>query len=463
MKHTAATIICILLALSMLLTACGSSTAQPAEKTTETNTVQSAEQDEETVVLDGITLSKKYAGTTIVFTGGGDTTTAFGRATLEHIAEFEEATGITVELDALTDVEISRKLAIDSAAGGEGLDVFMMRPGQETKAFVSNGWVRDISSFMQDEADYEFGDIAEESLKVCMVDGKLYSIPVTVEHTMLFWNTELFAKAGLDHAPGTLEELVVYCDILKEKLDEGEYALCMRGQGTAAVIAFAPFLYAFGGEFLDENNRAVFDSDEAIKAFEYYAKLIADYCPEGATAYTTAEASAMMRLGNCAMYIDYDSHYSFVVDADNSNISELASYAVFPSGDAGFTPTGPVAWSIGIAENTQNPEACEMLVKWITSKGFLEKAASNGQLSARISCTTPEMLRSNFNEEYAEVVSKTVPYANPYDRPIIVSGTEARQIVGEVIDYANAGHTGEDLKAFAADACARVQALIDVE
>ena len=380
----------------------------------------------------------------------------------QHCDTFEEATGITVELETLTDTEISRKLAIDSAAGGEGLDVFMLRPGQETKAFVQNGWIMDISSFMEDE-EYDFDDISEEALKVCMVDGKLYSIPVTVEHTMLFYNTELFEQAGLDRPPETLEELVEYCDILEDKLDDGQYPLCMRGQGNAAVIAFAPFLYAFGGAFIDENNQAVFDSDEAIQAFEYYAKLITDYCPEGASAYTTAEASSMMRLGDCAMYIDYDSHYAFIVSDETSNIAETCGYAVFPSGNAGFTPTGPVAWSIGIAANTQNQGACEMLIKWITSKGFMEKAAAYGQISARTSCTTPEKLESNFNAQYAAVVAETAPYANPYDRPIIVNGTEARQIVGEVIDYANAGHTGEDLQAFAADACDRVQALIDSE
>lgn len=472
MKRKVSIVICVLLACSMLLSACTSGTPSgttagtaPAANPTDASANGGGDATQagadNTVVLDGVTLSREYAGTTISFVGGGGTT-AFGVCTTDYINTFEEATGITVEIETLGDTEISRKLAVDSAAGGDGLDVFMLRPGQETKAFVQNGWVRDISSFMDDE-EYDFGDITEESLKVCMVDGKLYSIPVTVEHTMLFYNTELFAQAGLDRAPETLDELLEYCETLKSKLGDGQYAMCLRGQGTAAVIAFAPFLYAFGGEFIDENNKAVFDSDEAIQAFEYYAKLINDYCPEGASAYTTTEAYPMMSLGSCAMYIDYDSHYAFIVSSDTSNITDTCAYATFPTGPAGFTPTGPVAWSIGIAENTQNPEACEMFVKWITSKGFMDKAATYGQLSARVSCTTPEKLLSNFNEQYATVVSQTAPYANPYDRPIIVNGTEARQIVGEVIDYANAGHTGDDLKQFATDACARVQALIDSE
>ena len=171
----------------------------------------------------------------------------------------------------------------------------------------------------------------------------------------------------------------------------------------------------------------------------------------------------MMRLGDCAMYIDYDSHYAFIVDDETSNITDVVAYAPFPEGPAGFTPTGPVAWAIGVAANTKNPEASDMFIKWITSKGFFEKAAKYGQISGRASCTTPEILEANFGTNYAEVVAKTAPVANPYDRPVIINGTEARQIVGEVIDYANAGHTGDDLKAFADDACARVQALIDSE
>ena len=419
----------------------------------------SAFADDDTVVLDGITLSKAYAGTKIAYLA--DTTTAWGKCMLDLIPEFEQATGITVEQEVLSDVEISRKLAVDSAAGGEGLDVFLFRPAQECKAFAANGWIKDIS-FLAEDPEYNFEDITAESLKITTVDGVLYGIPLTVEHTMLIYNTDLFAAAGLDHAPETLDELVEYCDILNDP-ENGKYALCMRGQGTAAVIAFAPFLYAFGGEFINENNEACFNTPEAIEAFEFYAKLINDYCPEGANAYTTTEASAMMRLGNSAMYIDYDSHYAFVVNGEDSNIVDCSSYAKFPTGKAGFTPTGPVAWAMGIAENTVNPEACEMFVKWATSEGVMAKAVKYGQLSGRVSCTTPEVLSSNFTEDYATVVSETAPYANPYDRPVIVAGTEARQIVGEVIDYANAGHTGDDLKAFADDAVARVQELIDEE
>ena len=213
--------------------------------------------EEEAVVLDGVTLSKKYAGTKLSFVGGGGTT-AFGKCTEEYLHEFEEATGIDVELESLTDVEISRKLAIDSAAGGEGLDVFMIRPAQETKAFVHNGWIKDLTALTEDQ-EYDFADISEESLRVCTVDDTVYAIPVTVEHTMLFYNTKWFEEAGIDHAPATLDELVEVCEKLTDP-DQNKYALCMRGQGTAAVIAFAPFMYAMGGQFIDENNQAVFNS-----------------------------------------------------------------------------------------------------------------------------------------------------------------------------------------------------------
>ena len=439
MKKTLASVLCMLLIATLFV---GAGSAESAA-----------------TVLDGITLTRDYEGTTLNLIWGE--TIAYSLKLKELIPEFEAATGIKIETEALSDVEISRKLAIDSAAGDDTLDVFYFRPAQETKAFVNNGWIRDISSFM-DDAEYDFADISKESLNVTSLNGKLYGIPITVEHTMLFYNEDLFKAAGLERAPETLDELVEYCEKLSN-LGEGKYALCMRGQGTAAVIAFAPFLYAFGGKFIDENNQACFNSPEALKAFEYYATLITKYCPEGSTAYTTAEASAMMRLGNCAMYIDYDSHYAFIVADETSNIAESCRYAKFPSGDAGFTPCGPVAWAMGISENSQNPEAAEMFVKWATSKDVFIKAAELGQISGRVSATAPDVLFKNFSEQYATVVSETTPYANPYDRPFIVAGTEARQIVGEVIDYANAGHTGDDLKAFADDACARVQALIDAE
>lgn len=452
----------LILALAMGISLVGCGEARKVNDDSSQN-LQSEQTDNslnETVVLDGITLTKEYAGTTLNLLWAPDI--AFSKCLMDLLPEFENATGINVEVESLTDTEISRKLAIDSAAGGETLDVFYFRPAQETKMFSSNGWIYDISGLKEDP-EYEFEDISEESLNVVMgSDGKLYGIPLTVERTMLFYNTEMFNEAGLDHAPETLEELIEYCDILHDP-DNEKYALAMRGQGTAAVIAFTPFLYAFGGQYIDENNKACFNSPEAIKAFEYYATLITKYCAEGATSWTTSEASSMMRLGNCAMYIDYDSHYSFIVSDETSNISDKVAYAKMPSGDAGFTPCGPVAWAMGIAASTQNPEACEMFVKWATSKSVMLKAAELGQISGRLSATSEEVIYQNFDESYAKTVSESAKVANPVDRPFIVAGTEARQIIGEVIDYANAGHTGDDLKAFADDACVRVQTLIDSE
>lgn len=46
--------------------------------------------------------------------------------------------------------------------------------------------------------------------------GEMYSMPFNSSTAMLYWNKDAFAKAGLDHAPATIEELGADLDALKK-------------------------------------------------------------------------------------------------------------------------------------------------------------------------------------------------------------------------------------------------------
>ena len=83
-----------------------------------------------------------------------------------------------------------------------------------------------------------------------------------------------------------MDELLEMCEALNDP-ENGVYALALRGEGNAAVTQFSGFLYAFGGDFFDEETKtALINTPEFMEAVKFYADLIQNYCPPGSINYT---------------------------------------------------------------------------------------------------------------------------------------------------------------------------------
>ncbi len=52
------------------------------------------------------------------------------------------------------------------------------------------------------------GDFVQAPLDACRFDGKLYSLPLDVHALIMFYNNDLFAKAGVNQAPQTAAEVI---------------------------------------------------------------------------------------------------------------------------------------------------------------------------------------------------------------------------------------------------------------
>jgi ABC-type glycerol-3-phosphate transport system substrate-binding protein len=107
--------------------------------------------------------------------------------------------------------------------------------------------------------------------------GKLHYLPVHAGCVALFWNTELFKKAGIAGPPKTWDE---YVQVAK-KLTSPE-AKVFATTATLAVepptnltYDIYPLIYQAGGDVIDEkSNKAVFNSPAGVKAVQWYVDLI---------------------------------------------------------------------------------------------------------------------------------------------------------------------------------------------
>lgn len=405
---------------------------------------------------------KPYAGTTItvVTTGSGPVFAAD-----KHLSTFEEATGITVNLEQYEFSDAIRKVAVNAAAGGTGIDVFSYRPIQEQQTYTNNGWFAPLDAYIEaaNGRGYDYEDFFPASREITTApDGTVYGIPYLVEGEILWINAEILAKIGKTEPPKNLDELLEYCELAYDPANN-QYGIAIRGEGNQAVTQFSGFLYAFGGDFFDpETYTATMNTPEALEALEYYAKLLT-YGPDGILSATMETSRTWFCNGLTLFRIDAYTQNAPIVDPEQSVVFDKVAYAYFPEGKMGYTPYNITAWAWAISATSEKKDAAWAFIEWISGHEMDVEGMVESGFSARNSTWSNPVAIGAVPPQLAEVVAHTGAVGRKVDRPFCVNASEVRAIVGELIDAANSGLTGDALKAVADEKNAKIQAILDSE
>lgn len=203
-------------------------------------------------------------------------------------------------------------------------------------------------------------------------DGNLMAMPYTLHTRVIAYNKDLFEAAGLDpeRPPQTMEELIEYAQKLTTDDVWGYGTFIGAGRATAE-ISFGPFLWHYGGDFLDENNNATFASEAGVSAVQFLYDLIYTYkvTPEWALGgdYFTTIRDPFLN----GQYAMCDGVGNFIFNELEQ--AGMISGAATPSQDAtanniGFfiAPEGcnryVNGWAFGISESCEDPEAAFKLM-----------------------------------------------------------------------------------------------------
>ena len=177
--------------------------------------------------------AKPFEGTKLrVILAGHDWTNAVqGR-----LGEFEDLTGIELEFESYPEDQLSTKLNVELASGGQYIDVFMCRPLQEVQQFIQNGYLADVSDLMAD-AEFQGDDFitaAADSYKQSGADdGVYYGVPLVTERQVLYYRKDLLEAKGIA-VPTTLDELKAAAAALHDPAN-GVVGFVGRGLANAAV------------------------------------------------------------------------------------------------------------------------------------------------------------------------------------------------------------------------------------
>jgi len=377
----------------------------------------------------------------------------------ESLPAFEEETGIKVNLTQLGEDQLSDQYNVKLNAGSDEIDVMMYRPLQEGKLFAQNGWLADLTDSVESNEDWDWSDFQSGPVESTTVDDEVVGVPIITEREVLYYRKDLLEAAGLE-VPTTLDELESAAETIKAA-NPGTAGFVARTGVAAAVTQFSSFLHSQGGDWIDEDGNASLDTKEFKSAVELYGKLIREYGPANvSTDMSWPEAMAIFTQGGAAFYTEADSLYKNATDPANSTVSETVGFAPFPAGDDGARPYNVPSWALGVSAESVNSDNAWKFIEYFTSQEKVLEIQKEGVPGPRTSVWDDAAGVETYPTDLADAIKASAEDGVGYDRPLVVSVPEAREIVGKPIVVAI---TGGDVDKAIDDAQAEFQAFLDDE
>jgi len=331
-------------------------------------------------------------------------------------ASFEDANpDIKLNWVILEENALRQRATTDITTNSGQFDVIAIGT-YEAPQWGKRGWLVPMTNL---PADYDLDDVVKTARDGLSYDGQLYGLPFYVESSMTYYRKDLFQAAGLNMPDQpTYEQVNQFADMLTDKA-KGQYGICLRGKaGWGENMAYvSTVVNTFGGRWFDENWKAQIDTPEWRKAIGFYANLLKNDGPPGASSNGFNENLTLMSSGKCAMWIDATAAAGTLYNKAQSSVADKIGFAAAP---VAVTPKGSRwlwSWSLAIPKTSKSQDAAKKFAAWATSKQYIEMAGKDEGWAS-----VPPNRKSTFaRREYKQAVPfgsfvlKAIESADPND------------------------------------------------
>lgn len=302
---------------------------------------------------------------------------------------------------------------INMAGGGDKVDILFGEIGW-IPTFEDAGLAVPVDTILSKEF---LDDFYPAMLEACSINGKPYALPMYVSPFVLYYNKDLFTKAGLDpdKPPKTYDEMLGMAEKLsKLKTADGNKVYAF-GQTTASVpisgASLTAMVYNFGGRVLTMDGELDADSEAFKEAFEM-VKLLDQkgYNPQNAK---LKDLRNLFALGQLAMYYDQSWGYNGA-STINPDIKDFTASAAPLAGGKGKGESILQAATLVLMDNgTARKQALRLFVEYLVSAEVLNDfLAITPAYPARQSMKDLEVVtKSEILKGAKDSLDKTMPSA----------------------------------------------------
>ena len=202
--------------------------------------------------------------------------------------------GIDVKLDVVNWEVLLQKLRTD-ISGGATPDLSIIGT-RWLLDFVKDDMAEALDGYM----DPAFrGRFIPSMLKPGAIDGKVYGLPIAASARAMFYNKDMLTKAGYPDGPKTWDDVVAASEKMKAA---GTPGFGLMAKGTEVDVYYYYALWSYGGDVVDAQNKAAFDSPAGIRALALYKTLVdKGLTQDGVTNYTREDLQNLFKQGRIGM------------------------------------------------------------------------------------------------------------------------------------------------------------------
>ncbi|WP_158817847.1 sugar ABC transporter substrate-binding protein [Methylocapsa sp. S129] len=291
----------------------------------------------------------------------------------EAAKAFEAANpGTKIQIEVVPWDNLQQKLTTDISAGANAdLSIIGTRWLLD---YVKQGVVTPLDSHITPPFKARFIDTF---LSPSVMDGKVYGLPIAASARAMYYNKDVFKKAGYDAPPATWADFKTAAEKIKAT-GGGVFPFGMQGKEIETDVYYYYALWSYGGEIV-KNGKSGLGSQAAIDAAKLYKGFIDGGLTEpGVTSYNREDVQNLFKQGKVATVITAP-FLSGQIKKEAPNLNY--GVAPIPAGPTGDQGTYGVTDSIVMFENSKvKDEAWKFLdfiftteqrVKFDKIEGFL--------------------------------------------------------------------------------------------
>ena len=321
----------------------------------------------------------------------------------DELNKCNEVENLVVNANLLASADAQEQVRLALSSGGDSpFDIVHGANGQVAE-WGAPGWLMPLNDLIDKYRDeYNLDDIPEAAWEGATIDGNIYGVPIVANTLHLIYRQDVFDELGIE-VPETYDDVIEACNAIG--LDNPDWDMPFTinlSAGWAWEIEFFQMQRAFGGKFLDENNRPTFNDETGLQAAEKLVE-VADACM-GIDGYSFSlnDQEVALQLGSLPSTNMWASRAANMTDPERTDLGDVISYAPAPSAVAGGPRAGSAYNDFYMipATTTNDPDLIFRIIMEAADEESQQQAAAVG-MAARLSA-------AEFGGPYLNAANETI-------------------------------------------------------
>ena len=299
----------------------------------------------------------------------------------QRTRQFEEETGIEVELINMGWDDVADRITADLVAGGNSYDVIEFDNAWVLK-FAQNDWLEPLDDYISDE---QKNGMVPGLIDKFSNDGHLYGIVWNNDTRFFMYNKAKLDEAGISKVPETWDEVKEADQKLRDAgLCSATY-IDSYWQGQSGGNELYWLVSSFGGKLIDENGKPVMGEDpKTAAAYQFLVDGMNSGLIDPSSLSADYETAAnVFYMGDTAMMMQaWPGVYSAANDPETSSIVDeiaVGTSAPHAAGEEFMVLTLPEA--MAIPKTSEHKEAAAKYIEYMSAHDFdKDRCAAIGSL-----------------------------------------------------------------------------------